>query len=106
MVSSHCSTNRTYRAAHGKYPAINHEQGMGEILIWIYLLVKTPVQNEFCRDYLDLTIQFVIINCGHLNLKINYKTRGVNIDVHDDEYKPTAMVLDIAGHRIFQICRY
>jgi hypothetical protein len=35
---------------------------------------------QFCRDYLDLTIQFVIINCGHLNLKINYKTRGVNIE--------------------------
>jgi hypothetical protein len=28
-------------------------------------------------------MQCVIINCGHLNLKINYKTRGVNIDVYD-----------------------
>jgi hypothetical protein len=22
-------------------------------------------------------------NCGHLNLNINYKTRGINIDVYD-----------------------
>jgi len=33
MVSSHCSTNGTYRVVHGKYPAINHERGMGETLI-------------------------------------------------------------------------
>jgi hypothetical protein len=45
MVSSHCSTNGTYRAAHGKYPAISHERGMGEILIKIYLLVIKPVKN-------------------------------------------------------------
>jgi hypothetical protein len=45
MMSSHCSTNRTYRAAHGKYPAISHARGMGKILIKIYLLVIKPVKK-------------------------------------------------------------